>query len=95
MAPDFTWIRRLTDCTELMDEVLPGDTIIELIGEGRVLIEGHHGVIEYGEEKICVKTRSMVVEIIGCNLKLSNMTSNKLIVTGEISSVQLQRGMAR
>lgn len=95
MAPDFSWIRRLTDCTELMDEVLPGDTIIEVIGEGRVLIEGHHGVTEYGEEKICVKTRLTVVEITGCNLKLSNMTSNKLIVTGEISSVQLQRGTVR
>ena len=93
MAPDFSWIRRMADRAELMDEVLPGETVIELIGEGRVLIEGHQGVSAYNVEKVCVRLRQKVAIICGCNLKLTHMNENKLIISGVISTIQLLRGM--
>ena len=33
--------------------VLPGQPVVELVGDRRVLIENHIGVTEYGTERIC------------------------------------------
>ena len=91
MAPEFSWMRHIIDRTDLTDEVLPGETIIEVVGEGRVLIEGHGGVSAYSEECVSVKVRYGVAKIYGCNLKLSSMSNVRLVVSGDISTVQLLR----
>ena len=91
MAPEFSWIRRIVDNAELMDEILPGQTIIELLGEGRVLIEGHGGVLAYSSDEVCAKVNFGVVKISGCNLELSFMCKNKLVISGRILSIHLLR----
>lgn len=87
--PKFQWVRRMADHAELMDEVLPGQPVVELLGEGRVLVEGHKGIVSYSDYEIAVKTRIGIVNITGCNLKLTNMTANKLIISGSVSCVHL------
>ena len=52
MASIFRWIRQATDYAELVDEVLPGETVVEVIGQGRVLIEGHNGISSYDDCEI-------------------------------------------
>ena len=91
MAPDFSWMRRIVNYAELSDEVLPGQTVIELVGEGRVLIEGHSGVLAYSDEEVCAKVTYGVARISGCNLKLSYMCEYKLVISGEILSIHLLR----
>ena len=91
MTPEFSWMRRLTDHAELTDEILPGQTVIELIGKGRVLIEGHKGVFAYSDEEICAKVGYGVAKIYGSNLKLSQMNEYKLVVSGDVGGVQLDR----
>lgn len=91
MAPDFSWIRRMADHAELLDEVLPGETVIELIGEGRVLIEGHRGVSAYSDEKVLVKMNRKIAVICGCNLKLTQMNESKLVIIGSVSAIQILR----
>ena len=89
--PEFSWIRRIVCHAELDEEILPGETLLEVVGKGRVLVEGHGGVMAYCDEKIVIKVRYGVAEICGSNLKLTQMDSAKLIITGEISSLQLFR----
>ena len=91
MSPDFSWIQRMMERTEMMEEVFPGESIIEVVGEGRVLIEGHKGVSAYGGDRVCVKIRSGIAEICGSNLKLTRMNVNKLVITGSLDSVNLLR----
>ena len=91
MAPDFFWIRRLADHAELTDEILPGQTVIELIGEGRVFVEGHEGVSAYSGEEVCVQVRFGVAKITGSNLKLTQISKIQLIISGDITAVQLIR----
>lgn len=91
MAPDFSWMQRLADHAELADEILPGQTVLELIGEGRVLIEGHGGVSAYSDAEICVKVKYGIVKIVGSNLKLSQMTLYKLIISGSVSGIHIVR----
>ena len=85
----FHWMRQMADHAELTDEVIPGQPVVELLGEGRVLIEGHKGVAAYSDQEITVKTRLGVVKIAGSNLKLTSMSASRLVISGSISCVYL------
>ena len=91
MASIFHWFRKAADHADLLEEILPGQTVVEVIGEGRVLIEGHHGVSEYNDDEISAKVDYGVVKIYGCNLKLSQMDGNKLVISGIVKSIRLVR----
>ena len=64
---------------------------IELTGGGQLLIERHHGVLEYSEECIRVAARGMAIRVTGMDLQLRTMTKTEITVTGLIASVELQR----
>ena len=87
--PKFHWMRKLVDHAELLEEALPAQPVVELLGEGRVLIEGHKGVSAYSDSEIDVKTRLGIVKISGSNLKLTNMSAYRLVISGAISCVYL------
>lgn len=85
------WIERLADSADLQGEALPGQPLVELFSDRRVLIEHHGGVTEYGREKIQVKVRYGYVCICGGCLELARMTAEQLVITGRIDSVSLIR----
>ena len=87
--PKFHWVRQMADHAELSDEGIPGQPVVELLGEGRVLIEGHQGVSSYSDQDISVKTRLGITIIRGCNLKLTYMSVSKLVISGKIHCVEL------
>lgn len=79
------------DRFDLPDEPLPRETLVEIAGYRRVLIEHHCGVVEYGCNLICVKVKFGVISVMGQNLELTRMTGQQLIVSGCIDSVRLER----
>lgn len=81
------WMDRL----DLPEEPLPPETVVEIAGYHRVLIEHHCGVIEYGEQRICVRVKFGCICICGVALKLSRMTRQQVIVSGDIISVTMER----
>lgn len=85
------WMERLTDSADLSGSPLPGQPIVELAGEHRVLIEHHRGVTQYTREQICVKVKYGHVRIDGCGLELSRMSKEQLIISGRIDSIVLLR----
>ena len=64
---------------------------IELTGGGQLLIERHHGILEYSTECIRVAANGMTLRITGMDLQLRAMTHNEIAVVGVIASVELQR----
>ena len=84
-------IRRIAQELDLEGECLPGQCIVEIAGEKRVLIEGHFGVREYTRERIGVNVKYGVLQINGCGLELTRMTREQLIIAGRIDCVQLLR----
>jgi len=91
MARSGDWLQHLADRTELETEILPGLPILELAGDRRVLVERHSGVIEYGPERIRVRVSYGAVCISGCDLELTRMSHQQLVISGRIDSVCLQR----
>lgn len=85
------FLERLAEDTDLTMETIPGQPIVELAGDRRVLIENHQGVKAYGREKILVKVKYGYVCVCGCGLELIRMTREQLVVRGRIDSVTLQR----
>ncbi len=87
-------LERLADGADLAAEPLPGQPIVEIAGDRRVLIENHFGVKEYHRERITVKVKYGCVSVCGCQLELMRMTREQLVICGRIDGVSLQRGGA-
>lgn len=83
--------QQLADAADLTEEDLPGQSVVELLGDSRVLIEHHRGVREYSRESIGVKVKCGVVRVSGCGLELSHMTREQLVIRGQIDAITVQR----
>lgn len=80
---------------DLPGESLPGQVLVEIAGENRVLIEHHRGVREYSRERIGVNVNYGIVEICGSCLDLRCMTRAQLVISGKIEKVILKRRPGR
>ncbi len=85
------WINRLSSAVDLQDEAIPGQPLIEIVSNCRVLVENHMGVTEYGELVIQVKVKFGSVCVCGNHLELALMTKGQLVITGCIESIKLVR----
>lgn len=81
----------LLDQFDLPGETLPGQVLVEIAGENRVLIEQHRGIREYSPQRIGVCVSYGMVEIYGSGLELRCMSKDQLIICGQIDSVTLKR----
>ena len=84
-------MERLADGMDLMGEPLPGQPLVELAGDRRVLIEYHKGVVQYSRERICVRVNYGTVCVCGAGLELSRMTAEQLVISGRIDQIGLSR----
>ena len=76
---------------DLPEEPAPMESLVEIAGYRRVLIEHHFGVIAYCREQICVKVKYGLVSVCGSDLELSRMSKDQLIISGAIHSITLER----
>ena len=84
-------LQHLADGMDLPTEPLPGIPVLEVWGDGRVLIENHFGIVHYSREQILVKLAYGQVRICGCGMELTLMTKERLIITGRIDGLTLIR----
>jgi len=84
------WERLMRE-TIIQEGTLPGQPLIEIAGDHRVLIESHCGVKEYSRERIRVMVRRGSVVITGNCLELRSMTRDQLVIFGCIDGVILKR----
>lgn len=84
-------LQRMTDGLDLGEEPAPGQPLIEIAGEHRVLIENHSGVLEYTRERICVSVKYGIAAVCGCSLELKRMSREQLVISGKIESISLHR----
>ena len=85
------WMQKLTDRIDLPGELPPGVPVIEIARDCRVLIERHRGMTEYSRECIRVRVCYGIVCICGDGLKLTHMSRDKLVISGQIDAVQIER----
>lgn len=73
---------------------ISGQPLIEILGDHRLLIERHRGVLAYDTEQIMIKVRFGEITVHGCDLLLAKMSQEQLVVTGKIQGVAICRRCA-
>ena len=84
------WMMKVKERDQLVYDIAPALTIVEICNNDRVLIENHSGIIKYSDSDVCVKVRYGCVCVNGCQLKLNRMSKNKVVINGRIHGVALQ-----
>lgn len=84
-------LRRFTDRVDLVGESMPGQPVVEIAGDRRVLIENYFSITEYSPYKIGIRVKYGKVLICGCGMELRRMTREQLVITGRIDAVSVQR----
>lgn len=83
---------KIMESADLGDEAGLGQTIVEISGFSRVLIENHEGVRLYERNKILIQAKSGVIQVCGECLLLTKMSREILVIRGNIQHVHLQQG---
>lgn len=65
---------------------------VEIIGNDRVVVENHKGIVEYDDTLLRVKCSGCEVRITGDALTLAALSLDELAVTGTIVSVEYRTG---
>ena len=80
-------LSKLPMVTDLPGEPIPGQSVLELLGERRVLIEKHLGVRQYSRQCVSVGMDFGCVCVHGGSLELLNMSKDQLVIAGKIDSI--------
>lgn len=83
-------ISRLDKVLEMPKEITSSEPKITILGFNQMLIENYKGILEYQEFFIRLNTYIGIVNINGFNLNLSEMTTDDILITGKIESVDFE-----
>lgn len=81
------WVCRMLD---IQAESFSKAPRVTLSGSGRVLIEGHHGLLDYGREQVTAARAGGRIQIKGEGLRLEAMNRRELLVSGQIWAVEME-----
>ncbi len=82
------WVSRVLERRGLHTAPMPGISLVEMVGDHRVLVENHCGVTEYGRDFICIRLKQGCLQITGDGLNLSHMNRGQLVITGRIECIR-------
>ncbi len=83
-------VRKLDEILEIPVELSTDNPKITIVGFERVLIENYRGILEYQEYFVRLNTYIGIININGFNLQLEEMTTDDLLVTGKIDSIDFE-----
>lgn len=84
-------LRLLAEAVDVPRELLPGEPLIELVGNQRVMIENHTGILAYSCSCICVQICGGSISVQGKNLTITRMRHKQLVIVGTISGIEIDR----
>lgn len=83
-------LRKLDEILEIPVELGTDNPKLTITGFERLLIENYMGILEYQDYFVRVNTHIGTININGFDLKLEEMTSDDLLVTGKIEGVDFE-----
>ena len=83
-------LSRLDKVLEMPKEISSNEPKITILGFNQMLIENYKGILEYQEFFIRVNTYIGILNINGFNLNLSEMTTEDILITGKIESLDFE-----
>lgn len=81
---------RLDTLLEIPIEITTNQPKLTIVGFEQLTIENHKGILEYQDYFIRLNTYIGIININGFNLKLEEMTTDDILVTGKIDSIDFE-----
>ena len=81
---------RLERILEIPSEISSNEPKITITGFNQILLENYKGILEYQEFFIRISTYIGIININGFNLNLTEMTTDDVIITGKIESIDFE-----
>jgi len=82
---------RLERILEIPKEISSTDPRITIMSFNEMLIENYKGILEYQEYFIRIATYTGIININGFSLNLTEMTSDDIMITGNIDSIDFEK----
>ena len=83
-------IQKLNNVLELPREISTNEPKLTILGFKELLIENYKSILEYEEFYIKINTHIGCININGFNLKLNQMNSEDILVTGKIETIDFE-----
>ena len=83
-------VKKLDEILEIPVELSTDIPKVTIAGFERVLIENYRGILEYQDYFVRVNTHIGILNINGFNLNLEEMTTDDLLITGKIESIDFE-----
>ena len=82
---------RINKVLEVPEEISSNEPKITIMGFKKMLIENYKVILEYQDIYIRIKTYIGILDINGFNLKLGEMNSDDIMVTGDIETIDFEK----
>ena len=82
-------LERTAEVFDLPGDVVAGLPRVELLGDRQLRMENHRGILAYGSDEIHISGGKLIVKVRGTNLELRAMNAVELLITGDITGVDL------
>ncbi|MGN1097575.1 MAG: YabP/YqfC family sporulation protein [Clostridia bacterium] len=74
--------------SEFEKKVLGRYSLLTIVGNSELLVEGLRGILDYNSETFRVNTVSGIIIVTGSGLEISALTSEEVTLKGKISSIE-------
>ena len=82
---------RFAQWLEIPKEISSEEPKITIMGFQQVLIENYKAILEYQEFYIRLSTHIGILNINGFGMKLEEMTTDDIMITGQIESIDFEK----
>ena len=76
---------------DMPEEIINNELKLTVVGFRKMLIENYKAILEYQDFFIRISTNIGIININGFNLKLNEMTSDDIMVIGDIDSIDFEK----
>lgn len=83
---------KLSLSLDLPAESAPGQSVVEMVGHSRVIVDNHCGLMAYSDSEICIKVKFGSIRICGTKLRIVKMSDHNLVICGCIDSILANKG---
>lgn len=89
--PKVSLKEKMSELFELPKDVVLNVPKLTMVGNGDLLIENFKGIIEYDSDRIRINTNCGIIKITGTGLGIREITSEDLMVNGNITCLEFFR----
>ena len=76
---------------DVPEEISSQETKLTVIGFKKLLVENYNAILDYQDFYIRIKTKIGIININGFNMKLDEMNSDDVIITGDIDAMDFEK----